>query len=92
MADDRAAGYHGDPSVSAIRGAYMSRVHVFADDVSRLQHVPDSDVHFVRVQNPQDSRRLQRSQVHRLHHVLYVHRLAGLRAYLLRHQQRLQGL
>jgi len=49
MADDRAARHDGDPSVSAIRSADVPRVHVLADDVSGLQHVPDSDVHPVRV-------------------------------------------
>lgn len=59
VADDRTAGYHGDPSVSAVRGAYMPRVHVLIDDVSRLQHVPHSNVHPVRVQDAQDTGGLQ---------------------------------
>lgn len=92
MADDRAARHDGDPSVSTIRGANVPRVHVLLDDVPGLQHVPDSDVHSVRVQDTQDPGGLQRGQIHRLHYVLDVHRLAGFRAHLLRHQQRLQGL
>lgn len=92
VADDRTTGHHRDPSVSPVCGADMPRVYVLADDVPRLQHVPDLDVYLVRVQDAQNPGGLQRGQVHRLHHVFDVHRLAGLRAHLLRHQQRLQGL
>lgn len=92
VADDRAAGYHGDPSISVVRGAHVPGVDVLVDDVPRLQHVPDSDVHPVRVQDPQDPGGLQRGQIYRLHHVLHVYRLASLCAHLLWYQQRLQGL
>lgn len=85
MADNRAARHHGDPSLSTVRSAHVSRVHVLADDVSRLQHVSNPDVHPVRVQDAQNPRRLQRGQVHRLHHVLYMHRLARFCTHLFRH-------
>jgi len=65
----------------------VPRIHVLADDVPCVQHASDPDVHPVCIQDAQDPGGLQRSQVHRLHHVLHVHRLAGLRAHLLRHQQ-----
>jgi len=64
----------------------VPRIHVLADDVPRVQHVPDPDVHSVRIQDAQDPGGLQRGQVHRFHHVLHVYRLASLRAHLLRHQ------
>jgi len=70
----------------------VPRIHVLIDDVPRVQHVPDPDVHSICIQDTQDPGGLQRGQVYWLHHVFHVHRLAGLRTHLLRHQQRLQGL
>ena len=69
----------------------MPGLDIFIDDVSGLQHDPHSNVHFVRFQDSQNTGEFQRGQVHRLHHVLDLHRLAGIRAYLFRHKQRLQG-
>lgn len=60
MADDRTAGYHRDPSLSAVCGADVPRVYVFADDVSRLQHVLDLDVYLIRVQDAQNPGGFQR--------------------------------
>lgn len=92
VADNRAARYHRDSPISAVRGADVPRLHVLPDDVSGLQHVPDTDVHPICIQDPQDPGGFQRGQIHWLHHVFHVHRLARLRADLFRHQQRLQGL
>ena len=67
--------------------------HQYGDhDVADLQHGADRAVHRLRVQDPQHPRELQRDQVHRLHHVLDVHRLVGIRPDLFQHRpQRLQG-
>ena len=48
-------------------------------------------MHRVRLQDPQDTRKLQRGQVHRVHHVLDLHRVAGLHTDILRDQPRLSG-
>lgn len=91
LADLREARREGDLPAAADSGADVRRLHLLADDVARVQHVPHPAVHSVRLQDPQDSRELQRGQVHWLHHVQHLHRVARLRAHLLWHQQRLQG-
>ena len=55
--------------------------------VAALQHDPHRPVHRLRVQDTPHPGQLQRGQVHRLHHVLDVHRLARLHPHLLRHGQ-----
>ena len=52
-----------------------------------LQHDPHRSVHRLRVQDAPHPRQLQRGQVHRLHHVLNLHRLARLHPHLFRHGQ-----
>jgi len=61
-------------------------------NVANVQHGADRAVHRLRVQDPQHSGELQRSQIHRVHDVLDLHRLGSIRPHLLRHRrQRLQG-
>ena len=91
LVDNRATRYKRNLSTSTISRAHLSCIHVFADDVSSLQHVPHSHVYSVRFQDSQNSGKFQRSQVHRFYHVFNVYRLVGIYSYLLRYQQRLQG-
>ena len=52
--------------------------HLLPDPISGVQHDSNPPVHCVRRQDQEDPLQFQRGQVHRVHHVLYLHRLASI--------------
>lgn len=92
MAHYRTTGHHGNSSLSVISGTYVPRIDILADDVPRVQYVPNTHVYSVRVQDTKDTGELQRSEVHWFYNVLDLHRMVSIRADLFRLEQRLQGL
>ena len=92
LADNRTTGHKGDPPLPSNGSTDLQGINFFTHDVSRLQHVSHPHVHSLCLQNPENPGKLQRGQIHRIHYVLNLYRLAGFRPDLFRNQQRLQGL
>ena len=73
------------------RRPHLQRLRLQPHDLPHSHHLPRAALHNLRVQNEKNSRKFQRSQIHRLHNVLNLHRLSRLNRHLLRHIKRLHN-
>lgn len=91
LVGDRTSRHTRDLSISTDSCANLPSINILPHHVTRLQYDTDIPLHVVCLQDQEDSREFQRSQVHWIHHVFHLHCLACFPTHLFRHQQWLQG-